>query len=97
MATLRARRFQDDELFWILDREPAQEHLIQERENGGVRADSQSEGHYRNCGEPRILQQHPEAVSHVLPQRVHCFLSTLPRASKCLIHSEAQPMGPRAY
>src|SRR5882724_11847157 len=55
----------------MADRQTPQQDLIQEGKNCRIRADSQRQRQDRYEREARILRQHPQAVSHVLPERVH--------------------------
>src|SRR6266487_6881686 len=73
MPAFWPRRFQHHQLFRISDRQPPQQHLVQKRKDGRVRANSQRKSQNGDRRESRILPEHPQAIAHVLPDRVHSF------------------------
>ena len=75
---------QGDEPFRVRDRQRAQYHLVQERKDGGVSADSESEGQHSGCGEGRAPAQRAEPVQKVLPHHsilTHLYTASIPLAA----------------
>jgi len=68
VGTLEA---QHHELLGIRNGQPAQENLIQQREDGGIRANPQSQRHDGNSGEARRLPKDAQPVPDVLKQASH--------------------------
>ena len=44
---------------------------IHDGEDGGVRADTERQRENRDCSKPRRLRQRAQAVSQILPERLH--------------------------
>ena len=55
----------------LLDRQHAQQHLIEEREDRGVGADAEGEREHHGKREGRRLAQLAKCVAKILKQRVH--------------------------
>ncbi len=53
----------------LRERQGAEEHGVDDAEDGRVRADPQGQGEHCNHGEARARGQSPEPVPHVLPHR----------------------------
>ena len=62
---------QNYQLLGITHRQHSQQHRIDDRENGRVSTDAEREGENRDCGEPRVLREHPYPVLQVLNHRTH--------------------------
>ena len=60
-----------DELVRVLDGEALQQELVDEREDGGVRADAERQREDRYRGEERRLQERAERVAEVLQDSGH--------------------------
>src|SRR5271157_1856020 len=71
MACRRSRSSQDFQLVRILDGELAQQDLVHQGKDRGVRANAESECDYGYRGESRALRQHAQAEGDVFPQIVH--------------------------
>ena len=66
-----AWRAQHHQFFGMLHRQLPQKDLVGQREDGGVGANPQRQRQYRDRAEARIFCQHAQAVTCVLPKRVH--------------------------
>src|SRR6266581_1333843 len=73
MSAFRSGRLQNDQLPGIPDRKPPQQHLIEQGKDRRVRADAQRQRQNGNKRKAGILPKHPQAVAHVLQERVHLF------------------------
>src|SRR6266446_1353102 len=74
VSTFRPRGLQNDQLARIPHRKPPQQHLIEQGKDRRIRADAQRQGQNRNECKARVLPEHPQAVAHVLQERVHlCY------------------------
>src|SRR6266849_5138336 len=93
MPTLRSGRLQHHQLFGISHRQSAQQDLVQQGKNSGIRANPQRQREDRDQRKARVLGQHPQAVPHVLQKRVHLF--NPPRAPAAISY-RAQKSGPHA-
>ncbi len=67
-AAARAGSFGENELRRCLDRQHAQQHRVDQAEDGGVGADPQREGQDGDGGESRIVAQHARGIAQVLQQ-----------------------------
>ena len=67
-SSARADIVHENELLRLLHRQHAQQHCIDQAEDGGVGADPQSQGQYRHGGESRIMPQHARGVAQILQQ-----------------------------
>ena len=54
----------------IVHRKRAQKDRVDEREDGGVRSNAESQGHDRHRGEPSVLQQQADRMARVLADRL---------------------------
>src|ERR1700688_160328 len=71
MSFSATRRTQNDELVGTFHRQASQHNLVHERKNRGIGADTKGERKNRHGGEARILRQHAQPVTDILPERVH--------------------------
>jgi hypothetical protein len=55
----------------------AQQHAVDDREDGGVGADAQRQRQHRDGGEAGAARELPRPVPQVLPQGVHSILQSL--------------------
>jgi hypothetical protein len=62
------RPIEDDESPRVLYRYGAQEHCVDEAENGGVRANAERQGQNSNSGEPWRFAQYAQAEAQILNQ-----------------------------
>src|ERR1700735_2042855 len=60
--------FHEEEPLRILDRQHAQQHCIDQAEDGRVRADTQRQRQYGNGGEARRVAQYASGIAQVLQQ-----------------------------
>ena len=60
-AVVVPRAVEQDELFGVLHRQPPQQHLVHEREDGGVGADAERDRHQRDAREQRRADEAAEA------------------------------------
>src|SRR5207253_7839264 len=100
VPAFRSRRFQNDQFGRIPNRQPPQQYLIEQGKDRRIRADAQRQRQNRNEGKARILPEHPQAVAHVLQERVHLYhpppgaLAISYRAQKSgILNSEAPSKG----
>jgi hypothetical protein len=63
-----------DKFAGIANWQAAQQHLVHQRKNCRVGANSECQRNHHNCREAGILRQHAQAVADVLPQTVHLGL-----------------------
>jgi hypothetical protein len=68
-----AGRVKKDELIGIRDREAAQDNLLKNREDTGVRADAEGQREDGDCGECRVFGQHSNSEPDIAPQAAHHF------------------------
>src|SRR6266581_3651987 len=64
-AVVASAHGEQDELLRILDGEEPQQDLVEKGENGGVRADAESQGQYGNGREAGSAHEHAECVLQV--------------------------------
>src|SRR2546426_6481759 len=60
-----------DDSLRVLERQRPQDNRIDYTEDRGIRAYSERKGQHRNSRKARMLEQHPDAISQVLPQCFH--------------------------
>ncbi len=70
-AVVGALLVEHDQLIWSYDRQLAQQHLVDERENGRICADSEREGQDRDNREQRAAAESPERVAKVGQEGAH--------------------------
>ncbi len=62
---------EEDELFGIPDRQAPQQHFVDEREDGGIRADPQRDRQERDRSEQRRADEAPQGVAQIASQVSH--------------------------
>ncbi len=74
-AVVRALLIEHDQLIWSCDRQLAQQHLVNERENGRICANSEGERQDGHNREQRAAAESPERKAKVGQQGIHreCF------------------------
>ena len=70
-AVVVPRAVEEDELLGVFHREAPQEHLVDEREDGGIGADAEGDRHERDAREQRRSGEPAESVSKVPDQIRH--------------------------
>ena len=57
------------ELLGFVEAQRLEQHGVDHREDGGIRADSQRQGQHRNAGEPRVAPQRPKRIPQIPKHR----------------------------
>ena len=73
-AVVESTHGEQRQLLGSLTRKQAQQHLVERREDRGIRSDAQCQRDHRNNREYRRLPRHPESKFYVVPQIAHRFL-----------------------
>ena len=83
---MRTASPQNHQLLRIFHRQEPEEHLVDQREDGGIRADTESQRKDRNRNKYRRLTKRAERVAKILSQGSHVeqyrpYTRTLPVAN----------------